>query len=77
MFIGVKMLVHDWYAIPNVWALGVVLAVLAAAIALSLLRPPPELEEPEYAPGDYEHSPAARALEQEAEAEEEQTPARR
>jgi TerC family integral membrane protein len=42
-FVGVKMLVHDWYDIPIELSLGIVLAVLAAAIVISLLRPaPPE-----------------------------------
>jgi TerC family integral membrane protein len=42
-FVGVKMLAHDWYDIPIELSLGIVLAVLAAAIVISLLRPaPPE-----------------------------------
>ncbi len=42
MFIGAKMLLVDVYKIPVPWALGVVAAVLATTIALSLLRPPKE-----------------------------------
>src|SRR5215212_4432661 len=43
VFIGAKMLIHDWYEIPTVLSLGIVLAILAAARAVSLLKPaPPE-----------------------------------
>ncbi len=76
MFIGVKMTLHDWVHIPNGVSLGVVLGILAAAVAISLLRPapPPAIPGEEVAPGDFEHSPAAQALaaEQEREAAEEE-----
>ncbi len=39
MFIGTKMLLIDVYKIPVPWALGTVVAVLAATIALSVMRP--------------------------------------
>ena len=39
-FIGGKMLLIDVYKIPVLWSLGVVAAILAATIALSLARPP-------------------------------------
>jgi tellurite resistance protein TerC len=43
LFIGVKMLIHDWFEIPTVISLAIVLAILTAAIVFSLLLPaPPE-----------------------------------
>ena len=39
-FIGVKMLIMDFYKIPIPWMLGTVFAILAVSIAASLLRPP-------------------------------------
>lgn len=43
LFIGVKMLIHDWYEIPTVISLAIVLLTLTMSIVLSLLRPaPPE-----------------------------------
>ncbi len=75
MFIGVKMLLHDWVPIPNGWSLAVVLVVLAVAMGASLLRPPlPKEVFPgeDVAPGDFEHSPAAEALLHEQEREEQE-----
>lgn len=40
IFIGVKMLIKRWWHIEGVWALAVVVGVLAASIVLSLLFPP-------------------------------------
>lgn len=40
MFIGVKMLLIDIYKIPVPVSLGVVAAILAVTVALSLMRPP-------------------------------------
>jgi len=40
VFVGAKMLAHGRYEVPIELSLGIVLAVLAAAIALSLLFPP-------------------------------------
>jgi len=39
VFVGAKMLVHDWFDIPIEVSLGVVLGLLTAAIVISLLRP--------------------------------------
>ena len=39
-FIGVKMLLSPVYAIPVGWSLGVIVAILAVTVALSLLFPP-------------------------------------
>jgi len=67
VFVGAKMLIHDWIAIPIELSLAIVLGILAVAIALSLLVPePPEevpLPDPLEIAGDFEHSPAARELE--------------
>jgi tellurite resistance protein TerC len=41
-FVGIKMLVADWYPIATHWSLGVVAPCLAAAIAASLWFPPKE-----------------------------------
>ncbi len=43
MFIGTKMLLIDFYKIPVGLALGVVVAIIAATMALSVLRPPPDI----------------------------------
>jgi len=67
VFIGAKMLIHDWYEIPTVLSLGIVLAILAAAMAVSLLKPaPPEsISDPTQDPvPELAHSPAARELEE-------------
>ncbi len=40
-FVGVKMVIADWYKIPNLASLGVIALVLAISITASLLRPPP------------------------------------
>ncbi|MDC7806988.1 TerC family protein [Luteimonas sp BLCC-B24] len=40
VFIGAKMLLLDVYKIPVLWSLGVVAAILAVTVALSLARPP-------------------------------------
>jgi tellurite resistance protein TerC len=39
-FIGAKMLASGWYDLPVAWSLGVVVALLAGSIVLSLLKPP-------------------------------------
>jgi tellurite resistance protein TerC len=41
VFVGAKMLAHDWYDIPIHLSLGIVLGVLAVSVLVSLLRPPP------------------------------------
>lgn len=67
VFVGGKMLVHDWIDIPIELSLGIVLGILTLAIVVSLLVPaPPEelpLPDPLEIAGDFEHSPAARELE--------------
>ncbi|MGH7481075.1 MAG: TerC family protein [Longimicrobiales bacterium] len=45
IFVGVKMLISDYWHMPTWLALGFVLAVLSGAVVLSLLRPkPPEVD---------------------------------
>ena len=67
VFIGVKMLIHDWVEIPIVVSLGVVAFLLGGSVLLSLLRPaPPEaVPDPLHEPmPDFQHSPAAQDLEE-------------
>ena len=67
VFIGAKMLVHHWVAIPTNWSLGIVLGILTVAMVASLLRParPDEIPPDPTAirPGDFEHSQAKHDLE--------------
>jgi tellurite resistance protein TerC len=73
MFIGVKMVIHDWLEIPNLLSLGVVLGILLVSVLVSLARPaPPEsIPDPtEQTVGDFEHSEAARMLREEQAKEE-------
>lgn len=73
IFVGAKMLIHDWVDIPIELSLGIVLGILALAIVMSLLVPAPPEESPLADPleiaGDFEHSPAGRELEIEEQAE--------
>ncbi|HEX7182618.1 MAG TPA: TerC family protein [Thermoanaerobaculia bacterium] len=64
VFVGAKMLLHDWIPIPITWSLGIVLLILTAAIVISLLRPaPPEsVPDPLHPETDFEHSRAAHEL---------------
>jgi tellurite resistance protein TerC len=64
VFVGAKMLLHEWVPIPTAWSLGIVLAILTMAIVASLLRPasPEEIPDPLEADGDFVHSPAAHCL---------------
>jgi tellurite resistance protein TerC len=64
VFVGAKMLLHDWVPIPTEWSLGIVLAILTVAIVASLLNPasPDEVPDPLQADGDFAHSPAAHDL---------------
>ena len=55
VFIGAKMLVHDWVHVPIELSLGVVALLLAGAVAASLLWPPDEEEVPEV---EVEDAPA-------------------
>ena len=45
MFIGVKMLIVDFYKIPIAWSLSFVAVVLAITVIASLLIPPPKADE--------------------------------
>ncbi len=62
IFIGVKMLIADWFKIPILWALGFIGVVLAMAIAASMIWPHPEevipttAEPPEVAPAKQPRS---------------------
>ncbi|HEX4960119.1 MAG TPA: TerC family protein [Thermoanaerobaculia bacterium] len=72
IFVGGKMLVHDWIDVPIELSLAIVLGILALAITLSLVIPVPAEEVPLPDPlaieGDFEHSPAAQELEIEEQA---------
>jgi tellurite resistance protein TerC len=48
VFVGAKMLLHDWIHIPVEWSLGVVGLLLTGSIVASLLRPgkPGEIADP-------------------------------
>jgi tellurite resistance protein TerC len=67
IFIGAKMLLHEWIHIPVELSLGIVLGILTVAVVVSLLRPAPPEEaapDPRDIPTDgFEDSPAARELE--------------
>ncbi|HEX6903149.1 MAG TPA: TerC family protein [Thermoanaerobaculia bacterium] len=67
IFIGAKMLLHEWLHIPVELSLGIVIGILAVAIVVSLLRPaPPEevAQDPrDNTVGRFEDSQAARELE--------------
>lgn len=68
IFVGAKMLLHDWFEISIEISLAVVLGILATAIVISLLRPepPPETAIPQPAEipsGDFAESPAAHEVE--------------
>jgi tellurite resistance protein TerC len=45
VFVGAKMLLTDFYKVPTLLSLGVVLFVLAISVVASLLRPAPETNE--------------------------------
>lgn len=38
-FVGVKMLISNWYHIPTLWALGFILVTLTASVVLSVMYP--------------------------------------
>ncbi len=63
VFVGAKMLLHDWVHIPVEWSLGVVGALLAGSVVVSLLRPAPagEIADPTAQTGT-EESAAVREL---------------
>ena len=53
-FVGVKMLLADVYEVPIAASLGVIAALLAGSVALSLLRPPTHPPLPVRPPDDAE-----------------------
>ena len=67
VFVGAKMVLHDWIHIPVEWSLGVVGALLTAAVVASLLRPgkPGEIADPTAQTGT-EESAAVREIAAEA-----------
>jgi tellurite resistance protein TerC len=76
VFVGVKMLIHEWVVIPTWLSLGLVLLILTVAIVVSLLRPAPPETVPnplEVEEADFQSSQAAHDLHLEAE---EQPPTR-
>jgi tellurite resistance protein TerC len=46
-FVGIKMLIAEWYHFPTYASLGVIAVVLLVAIVASIKLPPPPGEEPE------------------------------
>jgi tellurite resistance protein TerC len=65
VFVGAKMVLHEWVHVPIELSLGIVMLILTAAVVLSLLRPAPPESVPhptEIEPGDFRSSPAAREL---------------
>ncbi len=64
VFVGAKMLLHDWFPIRTDWSLGIVLAILTITVVASLLRPasPEEILDPVRPDCDFAHSPAAHDL---------------
>jgi tellurite resistance protein TerC len=64
IFIGGKMVVHPWLEIPIELSLGLVIALLAGSVVLSLLRPPkvpPVVAETETGAGLREPAPETHA----------------
>jgi tellurite resistance protein TerC len=41
-FVGAKMLMADWYKLPTVASLSIVVVLLTSSIVASLIRPPKE-----------------------------------
>lgn len=41
-FVGIKMLISGFYHMPDLMALGIIAAILAVSIIVSLMKPPPE-----------------------------------
>lgn len=52
VFVGLKMVASEWIEIPIAISLGVIALLLGGSVALSLLRPAGEEDEPEGAPPD-------------------------
>ncbi|HEX6309341.1 MAG TPA: TerC family protein [Longimicrobiales bacterium] len=51
MFVGIKMLIEDFYHVPIAVSLGVIALALGGTVAWSLLRPLPEGDAPRSHPG--------------------------
>jgi tellurite resistance protein TerC len=43
VFVGVKMIISEFYVIPTLYALGFIILILAIAIGASILFPPKEV----------------------------------
>ncbi len=39
LFVGVKMIIAEWYKVPIGWSLGIIAVVLTGSIVLSILKP--------------------------------------
>lgn len=46
MFVGVKMLIADWFHVPIAWSLGTVVALIGGSVLISWLRPTPRRPPP-------------------------------
>lgn len=80
VFVGAKMVLHDWVHIPIELSLGIVMLILTAAVVISLLRPAPVESVPhptEIGPGEFENSAAAREIVKELELAAQEETARR
>jgi len=68
VFIGTKMLTHQWVEIGTAWSLGIVIGILTVAIVASLLRPTsPEETVPDptaLGTGEYRVSEARKEIEE-------------
>jgi tellurite resistance protein TerC len=68
VFIGAKMLTHQWVEIGTAWSLGIVIGILTVAIVASLLRPAsPEDTVPDptaLGTGEYRVSEARKEIEE-------------
>ncbi len=70
VFVGVKMLIHEWIEIPTWLSLGLVILILAVSMVVSLLRPAPPETVPnplEVEDADFQRSQAAQNLHLETE----------
>lgn len=46
IFVGVKMLISEWYHIPTLWALGFIVVTLTGSVVASIWFPPEETSGP-------------------------------
>ena len=56
-FVGVKMVIAEWFKIPVAVSLGVVTMLLGGSVLASLLLPPAEAPLPEHRHGEDPHAP--------------------